>query len=149
MNDAPSQPDAKSFPVRRRVFVVGFCLFAVWVAGLITLVVTASNPVTLNVAQLREADCVVVAVLKNAETGEFELDSVISGAEPPATFQVVGLAEFTPPEADRWLMPLYQERGGNYSVVPVPYRDTELLLVYPATDDVVADARRFVGAIVD
>ncbi len=149
MNEAPSQPVAGNNAPRRRFFVAGICLFAFWVAGLVTLVVTSSNPVTLNVAQLKEADCVVVAKLSDADAGEFTLVSTIKGVAPPETFRVLTTAEITPPESENWLLPLYQERAGNFSVVPVPYRDRELLLVYPATDDVVAEMRKLVGPIVD
>ncbi len=147
MNEAPSQPVAGNNAPRRRFFVAGICLFAFWVAGLVTLVVTSSNPVTLNVAQLKEADCVVVAKLSDADAGEFTLVSTIKGVAPE-TFRVLTTAEITSPESENWLLPLYQERAGT-SVVPVPYRDREPLLVYPATDDVVAEMRKLVGPIVD
>lgn len=149
MNEAPSQPEVGNNASRPRAFVVGVCLFAAWVAGLITLVATSSNPITLNVAQLKEADCVVVATLSNADAGEFALVSTIKGVAPPETFRVLKTTEITPPGSETWLLPLYQERAGNFSVVPIPYRDHELLLVYPATDDVIAATRNLVGPIVD
>lgn len=149
MNEAPSQPESGSNAPRRRVFVIGICLFAVWVAGLVMLVATSSNPVTLNVAQLREADSVVVATLSDADSGEFTLVSTIKGTVPPQTFRVLRTREIAPPESENWLLALYQERAGNFSVVPVPYRDKDLLMVYPATDEVIAEARRLIGAIVD
>lgn len=149
MNAASPQTVVENRSARRTKFIYAICLFALWLGGLVTLVVTTSNPVTLNVAQLRDADSVVVATLTDAAAGEFELVDTIAGIEPPASFQVQGIADVSGPESNRWLLPLYLERDGNFSIVPVPYRDKELLLVYPATDDVVAEANALVGGIVD
>ncbi len=145
MNDAARQPASGGNESAKRLAFAGGLLFAVWVAGLIWLAVETSNPVTLNVAQMMNADCVVVAELSDAETGEFQLVTKIEGREPPETFRVLGIADITGPESGRWLLALNRERAGDYTVVPVLYRDRKLLLVYPGDDEVVAQARELLG----
>jgi hypothetical protein len=131
-----------------RAFIVGACLFVVWLAGLVTLVVTASNPVTLNVAQLRQADCIVVATVSDPAVGEFTLQKTILGSHPPDTFRVLQFGNIIAPDGDTWLMALLQEPAGNYSVVPVPYRNRNLLLVYPGDEEVVEQARKLVQDLI-
>lgn len=143
MNKAPSEPPATEAIVgRRRAFWSGVGLFILWLGGLVALVITSSNPVTVNVAQLLEADSIVVADLTNPDTGEFELEAKIFGEDMPDQFRVLQFEEIIPVEGNRWLMALHQERAGNYSVVPVPYRDRELLLVYPGDEATIAQARQ-------
>lgn len=135
------EPASDSRAPQWRAFFIGVCLFIIWLAGLVTLVVTASNPVTINVAQLRQADCIVVATISNPEVGEFTLQDTILGSDPPDTFRVLQFGSIIAPESDSWLMALLQEPAGNYSVVPVPYRNRPLLLVYPGDEEVVEQAR--------
>lgn len=123
---------------------VGIALFATWIAGLVWLVVTTSNPVTLNVVQLLNSDTIVAAELINRETGEFRRVTTIIGEEPPETFRVRAISEVVGPKSGRWLLPLQRERE-DYAIVPVPYRDQELLLVYPGDDATIARARDLLG----
>lgn len=145
MNEAASDSIAAPHQTaRRRATSVGIALFVTWIAGLTWLVVTTSNPVTLNLAQLLNSDTIVAAELINRETGEFRRVTTLIGDEPPETFRVRMISEVVGPESGRWLLPLQRERE-NYSIVPVPYRDKELLLVYPADDETIAQARDLLG----
>jgi hypothetical protein len=142
VNEAASQTaSASSDAARRLAFRAGIGLFVLWLCGLTWLVFNTSNPVTLNVVQLQQSDCVVVADLTDPERGEFRRVTKIIGNEIPETFRVLQFPALSGPEAARWLMALHREREGEYSVVPVPYRDTELLLVYPGDEGTIAQAR--------
>jgi hypothetical protein len=147
MNNAV-EPAGNTRAAQWRAFIIGVCLFVVWLAGLVALVVTASNPVTINVVQLSQADCIVVATISNPDVGEFTLQDTILGSEPPDTFRVLQFGSIIAPDGDSWLMALRQEPAGNFSVVPVPYRNRQLLLVYPGDEAVVEQARELVQDLI-
>lgn len=134
-SDDPAPP-AQTLPPSGRFWppVVGTAL---WIAFLVLLALLTANPTTLNIAQIAQAEL----VLKGSSADGKE-HWHISQSWPPDSVKenvrIQGLENVELGAGMEYLIPVRRVEDGVYQVVVAP-APLAAPLIYPATDDVVAD----------
>lgn len=114
-------------------------LAAIWLSSLALLALRTANPVTVNRAQLLEADAVVVATpqpVKKGHVASLRVERSLAGSDLPVTLDVGGIERERFSRAVPYLVPLRRTENG-YVVTPAPTALNSEPLVYPATDEAV------------
>ncbi|MEX0728221.1 MAG: hypothetical protein WEB58_05700 [Planctomycetaceae bacterium] len=91
-------------------------LAAVWWIALVTLVLYASNPVTLNAVQLKIADAIVTARLVDPAAGKLDVDKEWTGRRGIETLQLDPQLFADAPAESTWLIPLSRTAEDRYQV---------------------------------
>jgi len=130
------EEEGTGFLAHRRWFWAAVLLFAVWFVFLATLALRTANPVTLNRAQIRNADLIVEASVEKLATGECRV--VQSWPEAPQLGPVItveGLADLSVRPGEAYLLPLQRsEQNGGFRIAPAPPGMSKPL-IYPADDE--------------
>lgn len=127
---------------------------ALWVGALAWLAITAANPVTVNIQQVRQAaelGAILAVNVLDAHRGLCQVSDVLSpfsdDQPPPAIgseISVSNLSQAGVRSADaRYILPVVR-RSDSYRVIPI-HLPRELPLVYPDT----ADSRRQIAAVLE
>lgn len=130
-----TRPSTAAPPATARRAAVALIAVA-WCAGLTWLVLTTSNPVTLNRLQILEADEVVTATIEDRDSGRCRIIRQWTGEALRKEIVVDGLSKTAAQSQGEWILPLV-ELGEELQIVPsrLPSRAR---LVYPATPEAVA-----------
>ncbi len=116
---------------------LALALFLVWAAGLATLAIVVTSPVTLNRVQIRSAEVIVQGMLDPTQAGVFLVDRTWPADATDAVILIEDLDELPLEPKQSTLIPLRQTADGAYSVVLTP-KPSEARLTYPATNDAIA-----------
>jgi hypothetical protein len=130
-------------PSRRRV-LLALGIAAAWIVALATLALNAANPIVLNRAQVRQAAVVVSARVIDLAGGECAVEGQWAGPPIAQTIRVANLHETRAAGGATYILPLDPVGEGAFAVIPAPL-DGEPRLVYPATEDVVAQVEELLG----
>jgi hypothetical protein len=131
------EPSHDSDGPSRRVWLwPAVLLFAVWCVFLVSLAVRTANPVTLNRAQIRQADLVVEATVDTLASGECRVVRTWPEASQLGPRIVVaGLADLGVRPGSAYLLPLQRnEQGTEFHIAPGP-PPLSKPLIYPADDE--------------
>jgi len=116
---------------------LALALFLVWAAGLATLAVVVTSPVTLNRVQIRRAEVIVQGTPDPTQAGVFLVDRTWPTDATDVVILIDDLDELALEPMQSSLIPLRQTSEGTYAVALTP-KPSEARLTYPATDNAVA-----------
>jgi len=134
----------------RRVLVVAAGLTTCWLIGLGTLAGLTANPVTLNQAQIRQADFVLTGRVVDVTVGTAIIEQAWKVDDLPNQIIIDNLAETKAENGEHYLLALSHGQDGSYEVTRarLPQRSHHeppqftLPLIYPTTDETTAQLKQ-------
>ncbi len=105
-----------------------------WCAALGLLAWQTANPLTLNVAQLANADFVVTATVSPENPTTVDVEKEWKREAKLGSITVENLRDTNAQPGETYLMPLTRHAGDVFQVTPTPLtKHQRVPLVYPAT----------------
>ena len=101
---------------RRQLFVLAAGVAAIWGALLLLLAVTTANPVTLNRAQIEQADDVVTATIENPAVGTIDVTKAWNHSVPLGRLTVGPLRGQWTRAGTAVLVPLTRDVGSGWHI---------------------------------
>lgn len=119
-------------------------LFVAWLTVLLALVLTTSNPVVLNRAQLRAAPHVVMARVTDLPAGRCDVERQWRTPTTATALTIVDLHETGARTGQSYLFALQPANGEAFAIVPAG-KERAAKPIYPATPESIARLEELLG----
>jgi len=124
--------------------VVVASLLVVWLGALTILVLTTSNPVVLNRAQLRTAPLVIMARVTDLSSGRCDVERQWGSPTNATSVTILGLQHLGARTGERYLFALQRDGSDAYEIVPAG-KEHSSRPIYPATPESIAQLEQLLG----